>query len=457
MTLEQGLQSSVLRATADNTNAVADLANACAENEKQMISTTTTALARQQAATYHDLVRAASSKQTAMAQAAQVVPPAGTSAPPHTLTPSTLLIADAATVVAGYPRRTPSSMRVLAEYANTTVLLEWKDVVASDGDNKHSQLVAQRIEHLARLLAVDAPKAADFRVLDCLGYFADDDRERSRYGYVFALPPGSAARPPASLLQLLARTGPNARLPDLGDRFRIAQALAAALLRLHDCGWIHTAFRSDAVLFFFCEDEGGAGGGYGDDVEEEGGDKLALHAPYIAGFGYSKPADPAASTLEFSRPSAAHDLYRHPEIVRRRRNTHNVSTVRHAQRHDLYSLAIVLLEIGLWEQIQMTWKAKYSLDEFRDKLLRVYVPKLGHKMGAAYRDVVRDLLTRHLGEDGGGDGCGSGDGDGERGDEDDGDGDGDGRGEGRGEGRHDGTGGELDWWSIVVRLQQCRA
>jgi hypothetical protein len=59
----------------------------------------------------------------------------------------------------------------------------------------------------------------------------------------------------------------------------------------------------------------------------------------------------------------------------------------------LFSLGIILLEIGLWKQIETLWKPKYTPEEFLDKLLTVYVPHLGHKMGEIYRNIVWELLA----------------------------------------------------------------
>jgi len=124
--------------------------------------------------------------------------------------------------------------------------------------------------------------------------------------------------------------------------------------------------------------------------------KPCVKNPYISGFGYSKPNDPAESTLEYSLLNRLHDLYRHPEIVKSRGNPGAGDAIRLQQCHDLFSLGIVLLEIGLWEQIKALWKEKYTPSAILTKLLTAYVPRLGHKIGTVYRDVVSDLLNMHV-------------------------------------------------------------
>lgn len=361
----QGIESDLLRQVTSDSEC-AQLQIACVESQQLANSSTKTSQLP-----YQDIYRAASSKQIAINQTKQLIPPPGTSVHDNI---SRIHEKDA-DHVSGYPKFTPSSIRVLAEFDDKPVLIEWKDV---DEHSLYQPLILQRIENLAQALATETLKPVDFRVLDCLGYFKDAGL--SRYGYIFSLPNDTIMQPPLSLYDLMERGGQHENLFNLGDRFAIARAVSSSLLRLHDCGWTHTAFRSESVLFRYKADE-------------KGQPMLDIGSPFIMGFGYSKPSDPAESTIEFSNPNKIHDLYRHPDVVAGRTNPFMEHRVRQHQRLDLYSLGVVLLEIGLWEQIKSLWKDKYTHQDFLEKLLRVYVPKLGHKMGAIYRDVVHDLLV----------------------------------------------------------------
>ncbi|MCJ1292060.1 hypothetical protein MMC34_003610 [Xylographa carneopallida] len=294
--------------------------------------------------------------------------------------------------VTEYLKTSPSSIRALATYSDVApdavtrsvpVMLEWKDF---EPTNKHLRLISNRIENLARLLGPEIGKPFDFHVLDCLGYF--EDSERHRYGFLFALPPPAQPILPLTLQDLLSRalTG---ILPPLNERFRMAESIARSVIRLHDCGWVHAALRSSNVLFFHRHEVS----------QSAPSQSLILNHPYITGFTYSRPSDPAESTLEYSHlyNSSDHDLYLHPTIQRSNMARYGPSSqmehVRYQQRHDLFSLGIILLEIGLWEQIIQLWKKKYTPEAFLQKLLNVYVPALGHKVGIVYRDVVSELLA----------------------------------------------------------------
>ncbi|MCJ1282089.1 hypothetical protein MMC26_001412 [Xylographa opegraphella] len=297
-----------------------------------------------------------------------------------------------ASQVSEYLKTSPSSIRTLAAYRDETpdavassvpVMLEWKDFQPT---NPHLRLIADRVESLARLLGPECGKPFDFHVLDCLGYF--EDSERHRYGFLFALP--SAAQPilPLTLQDLLSRASPGI-LPPLNERFRMAESIARSVVRLHDCGWVHAALRSSNVLFFHRQKGN----------QSPSSHSLILNHPYITGFTYSRPSDPTESTLEYSQllDSSDHDLYRHPAIQRsnmaRYDRSNRMKHVRYQQRHDLFSLGVILLKIGLWEQIVQLWKKKYTPEAFLQKLLDVYVPALGHKVGTVYQDIVSELLV----------------------------------------------------------------
>jgi hypothetical protein len=97
-----------------------------------------------------------------------------------------------------------------------------------------------------------------------------------------------------------------------------------------------------------------------------------------------------------------HDLYRHPRIAHfaSRKVLRSINDrERFRIAHDLYSLGIVLLEIGLWRRVGTLWKDKYDHERFLEKLVAAYVPRLGPKMGAMYQAVVKDLLTSSIGQD----------------------------------------------------------
>lgn len=340
---------------------------------------------------YNDLQLSARSKEMFIQLQEQSLPPLGTSLP---FIPRSS-VHKSRSCIKIIPENSPSSARIFGQYlpevsspggtssgVSVTVLVEWKDY---DPDGPYQFLISQRVDNLARLLSKENPKPSDFRVLECLAYI--EDNHLPRFGFLYELPSGSVNSPPATLLDLLAR-GHNIQVPDLGERFALAQALAISIMRLHDCGWIHGAIRSSNVIFFH----------RGHTTTSSAA--IPLREPYILGFNYSRPSDPSEVTLDFSKSNLVNDLYRHPEVACHLVSS-NPQTCQHKgyrMCHDLYSLGIMLLEIGLWEQIRAVWKDHYTHERFVCKLLDSYVPKLGPKMGAIYRDVVRALLKMEVHE-----------------------------------------------------------
>lgn len=324
--------------------------------------------------------------------------------------------------ISEYPRDCPSSDRVIARFrsgdSSTGILIEWKPF---DRDNPQLRLISTRVDNLARVLAASSPKPVDLRILDCLGYVEDEERSEPRFGYLFRLPEDAEHSPPQSLFTLLAR-GPDALLPDLGDRFELARALAASVIRLHDCGWVHGELDSLNIVFFqhaqpvgsptvtppTKDDDSRSGSGSTPETRfaplpsrHPNRGYLSITRPYVLGFTYARPSDPAEVTAEWTAnpvptSSNPHSLYRHPALQTPHRSAQVAGTVGllRRQRYDLFSLGLVLLEIGLWERLDALWKPKYAAEPgaFVAKLLRAYVPRLRHRMGAVYCGVVEELL-----------------------------------------------------------------
>ena len=78
-----------------------------------------------------------------------------------------------------------------------------------------------------------------------------------------------------------------------------------------------------------------------------------------------------------------------------------------SQIHDVYSLGVVLLEIGLLKSALDIWDAArrtadyntHTAQQFSTWLIEKEVPKLGRSMGNTYRDAVKSCLTGSFAED----------------------------------------------------------
>ena len=108
----------------------------------------------------------------------------------------------------------------------------------------------------------------------------------------------------------------------LDERFHLAQSLARAVLFVHTAGFVHKNIRPETILLF------------SDASEAES------NRPFLIGFERFRLA--AAGTNLISDALWEQNLYRHTE----RQGT--LAEKLYVMQHDIYSLGVCLLELGLW-------------------------------------------------------------------------------------------------------------
>lgn len=211
------------------------------------------------------------------------------------------------------------------------------------------------------------------RVLDCVGYFHQQNFYRFGFVYLLPHPKTDLNRSSVDLFSLnnvIRMTDPeksDAERPHLGDVFCLAQSLASCLLALHEVGWLHKNLSSHHVLIFSPSAE---------EVHQH------VSSAVLAGFNDSRP-EASRTTLgprhEF--PHYQHPLYRQGSSFTR--------------SFDYFSLGIVLLELGLWQPVSVLRRDHREINSpeaFQQKLIQTYVPMLGERMGAIYRGAVEFCL-----------------------------------------------------------------
>ncbi|OPB42083.1 hypothetical protein A0O28_0032000 [Trichoderma guizhouense] len=262
-----------------------------------------------------------------------------------------------------------SPRRVQAHHVTAgDVLIEWVDY---DREEIEERVVhVRRMDDLARMMHSASECHPDLHSIDCLGY--TDDTANNRYGLVYKAPASSH-----STLKTLI-SSPDLKTPDLDDRIRLAQTLAVAVWSLHSLDWLHKSICSSNIVFF---PSAFSTSGLSPTASAALVPDISL--PYLSGFGASRPELDIALSVVPRNPSIE-DLHRHPASLRGRP---------HIKPFDIYSFGLVLLEIGLWKVLQTYYKAHYTAERWRDKVvLAVLVPGLGSKVGKRYREVVEMCL-----------------------------------------------------------------
>lgn len=260
---------------------------------------------------------------------------------------------------------------VLIEYANYDTI--YRDT--------HVPPPLQRLEALATFLQ---PMRAESQTnLSLLGYF--EDPSQPRIGLVYDIPysiqnrlhgtADAAAQSvaPVSLLKLVQKASKtqlsngDSAIPALENRFSLALRLTEQLQQMHVRDLPHGNINSGSLILTV------AGG-------ENPLRPAQFQLPLWASFDlFSK------CSVEGARRDINLNIYRHPDDSPQSSDR----TVKADLEYDLYGLALVLLEVGLWTPLADLHKTKYSLADFKLRIEKLWIPKLAHKCGTAYMRVVQ--------------------------------------------------------------------
>lgn len=233
-----------------------------------------------------------------------------------------------------------------------------------------------RIDRLAKVLQAASSSSNDtspteFLTLNCLGYFSDPSKHR--FGLKFELPLRHESSPEPITLWRALKSGKRYRLA-LQHRLSLAKQISKALLNWHMTGWHHQEISSRNILFF----------------SNPTSPEPDFTTPYLCGFDFSRQSGKISTTrnaedMEFS-------VYRHPD-----RQFDTTST--HMLRHDIYSFGVVLLDLGLWDDPDESWRSTLKakpVDRDQAKLvykrLRNFTGRLSFYVGSSYAEAVLNCL-----------------------------------------------------------------
>ncbi|KAE8139862.1 hypothetical protein BDV38DRAFT_280775 [Aspergillus pseudotamarii] len=173
------------------------------------------------------------------------------------------------------------------------------------------------VRNLARKLHNVDPMT--FGLLKCDGVMevseVQDGTATTQFQFIFDIP-ASLSLPPASLRHLL-RARP--QYP-LGQRIQLAQQLARSVMFVHTADFVHKNIRPETIIIFHEESR--------------------LGPSFLTGFERIRPAD--APTDNYGDSKWEKNIYRHPSRQGLLPDDY------YKMQHDVYSLGVCLLEIGLW-------------------------------------------------------------------------------------------------------------
>ena len=231
---------------------------------------------------------------------------------------------------------------------------------------------------LARILMHGEPSTLG--LLRCLGVLKIKVAAAApqQYQLMYLLPPNTSQ--PATLRQLLLKA-----CPSLDVKFCLAKAMARGVASVHAAGFVHKNIRPETVLSL-----------------HQNGDSLPT--AFLVGFERFRTAEFARTTLTGDM-LCYRNLYRHP--MRQCRHPDEM----YQMQHDIYSLGVCLLELGLWHsfvlqtdplitgplldisaELTLNNKRQAALD-IKRKLITLATEKLPELMGLTYTEVVISCLT----------------------------------------------------------------
>ncbi|KAK4166586.1 Serine/threonine-protein kinase-transforming protein Rmil [Cladorrhinum sp. PSN259] len=169
----------------------------------------------------------------------------------------------------------------------------------------------------------------------------------------------------------------------------IARHLARAVSSVHTCEFVHKNIRPETILI----------------LPDEANSSIQLGSAHLLGFDSFRGVN--YHTNRLGDPAWERNLYRHPG--RQGPKAHDV----YIMQHDLYSLGVCLLELGLWtsfleyrdreEEVIPSKSLGLTLKDFeyteesgarvKDHLVRVAKSRLPSRMGDRYTAVVVTCLT----------------------------------------------------------------
>lgn len=259
------------------------------------------------------------------------------------------------------------------------------------------------VRDLARKLMRADPFA--FGLLNCKGVMrlfeqSAPQPDLTGFDLVFNVPQGTDPTQLRSLrAQLLSRDG----APSLTRRVCLARELATSVSYVHTFNFVHKNIRPESVLLFSEEQNPSPCETHATTATNTTTTTTNRRSSFLVGFESFRSADRVSEMA--GDEDWARNIYRHPERMG------EFPATAYQMQHDIYSLGVCLLEIGLWKPLveyasdQSNAKPEYGdvcrdfastgrgWYYFKEYLVEVAQAELPRTMGDRYADVVVTCLT----------------------------------------------------------------
>ena len=239
-------------------------------------------------------------------------------------------------------------------------------------------LTTKNMRELATMLSATNPMS--FCILKCRGVIRNiepSSGKPSSFDFIFDVPKELSGKP-----ETLRSYICSCIQPTLNERFLLAYQLAKSVSYVHTLGFVHKNIRPETFL------------GWSTGTQ-------SFASVFLVGFEKLRSAD--GRTIKMGDSSWERNIYRHPQ----RQGLHPEEI--YVMQHDIYSLGVCLLEIGIWQSFLLyndadDPKASESLQSAFDRtsnnpfmlknfLVALAQEKLPRQMGKRYTEVAVNCLT----------------------------------------------------------------
>ncbi|KAJ5813168.1 hypothetical protein N7447_010191 [Penicillium robsamsonii] len=177
----------------------------------------------------------------------------------------------------------------------------------------------------------------------------------------------------------------------LNQRLGFARKLATAIFFIHSLGWVHKAIRAQNILLLGIVSQKG---------QQDNGQrsmKWALGSPALVGFEVARTSDGDTDPGRRRQMPLEVGAYIHPDLQ------HPSTNVRHSMCHDIYSLGVILLEVGIWSSLENLHELHADMTPIDiSQTLKRMARETEILMGRRYRQTVEWCLNQDsVGDTGG--------------------------------------------------------
>ncbi|KAI0439046.1 prion-inhibition and propagation-domain-containing protein [Xylaria telfairii] len=247
------------------------------------------------------------------------------------------------------------------------VAVEWYSHENLNWDINNVRLATYRLAELVHLSS-KAARPKSLCVLDSICFIEGE----GSLAIVHRLPKNTNITAGAvSLHNMLKRTVSDFRPPDLDKRLHLAQQLVSSVYSFGLVRWFHKDFKCHNVVFF---------------RDNSSPPKIIFDTPFVTGFSISRPDSQGQKSLNVDLD--ARTIYLHPDL--RVRDVKN--RPEYHRKYEMYSLGVILFEIGVWATVDKVIDSTLDADAFKKEVVKRATKDLGFYAGPSYRNIVLSCL-----------------------------------------------------------------